>query len=359
MPPLNHFSRSALTLAITQILVLPVAQAATIAVDSAADDDSQCTLRDALVSINAETLQEGCVNSVVAEPFGTNDTIIVLTPDPSNETITLAGTELSITADTNVTIQGNGITVNGNNTSRVFSVVSANLSVDSMTITGGSVNAYGGGIAAFNSSISVSSSTVSGNTSLFGGGISGRAGRLTVTNSTISNNTVSDIRRLGGGGIGIYDGTQLELNNSTMSGNSANRRGGALSVYDSNATLRNSIVANSRGGGDCFLTGASSVVAGQDSIIEDGTCTTGAQAVDPRLEPLANNGGPTLTHALQQGSPALNAGDLTTCEEFDQRGQVRNDDDGACDIGAVETPTDEVDFFVIPLGNDRATVIPL
>ena len=53
--------------------------------------------------------------------------------------------------------------------------------------------------------------------------------------------------------------------------------------------------------------------------------------VDPKLGPLADNGGPTKTIGLVPGSPAIDAADSQI--EFDQRGQVRV---GAPDIGAVE-----------------------
>ena len=57
---------------------------------------------------------------------------------------------------------------------------------------------------------------------------------------------------------------------------------------------------------------------------------------DPGLGPLADNGGPTQTHALLDDSPAINAGDAASCPLTDQRGQKRSD--GKCDIGAYEFP---------------------
>jgi uncharacterized repeat protein (TIGR01451 family) len=55
--------------------------------------------------------------------------------------------------------------------------------------------------------------------------------------------------------------------------------------------------------------------------------------IDPLLAPLANNGGPSLTHALLPGSPAVDAGDPLLCRSTDGRGLSRF---GACDIGAYE-----------------------
>ena len=51
------------------------------------------------------------------------------------------------------------------------------------------------------------------------------------------------------------------------------------------------------------------------------------------LGPLADNGGPTLTHALLAGSPAIDAADTAVCPATDQRGVAR---DAACDVGAFE-----------------------
>jgi hypothetical protein len=83
------------------------------------------------------------------------------------------------------------------------------------------------------------------------------------------------------------------------------------------------------------------------NLDSDGTCLT-ADVLQPgdiangnaNLGPLADNGGPTFTHALLAGSDALDAGDDTVCAAepvngVDQRGVVRPQ--GAhCDIGAYE-----------------------
>src|SRR5262249_17043884 len=59
---------------------------------------------------------------------------------------------------------------------------------------------------------------------------------------------------------------------------------------------------------------------------------TTANAIDPLLGPLANNGGPTPTHALLPGSPAVNGG-VASGVSADQRGVPRQ---GTPDIGSVE-----------------------
>jgi hypothetical protein len=53
------------------------------------------------------------------------------------------------------------------------------------------------------------------------------------------------------------------------------------------------------------------------------------------LDPLADNGGPTLTHALLAGSPAIDAADAAVCPATDQRGVARPQG-SACDVGSFE-----------------------
>ena len=82
------------------------------------------------------------------------------------------------------------------------------------------------------------------------------------------------------------------------------------------------------------------------SLADDQSCgLTGVgdrQGVDALLDTLADNGGPTDTHALKPGSPAVDAGDPKFCLDFDQRGEVRMID-GHCDIGAYEAPSEPLE----------------
>jgi hypothetical protein len=68
--------------------------------------------------------------------------------------------------------------------------------------------------------------------------------------------------------------------------------------------------------------------------------------VDPLLGPLQDNGGPTFTHALLPGSPAINAGDNTDAPEFDQRGLPRVTGP-RIDIGAYEVQPGPVASFYL------------
>ena len=110
---------------------------------------------------------------------------------------------------------------------------------------------------------------------------------------------------------------------------------------------------------DCELSRFSDGIMTIDSasIIEDGTCGA-SRSDDPGLLPLADNGGPTLTHALSESSIALSTG--ASCEPKDQRGETRTD---VCDVGAYESelqfmPQSTDSFLVIPLANGKAVVVP-
>jgi hypothetical protein len=157
-----------------------------------------------------------------------------------------------------------------------------------------------------------------------------------VHNSTFSNNSAN-----GGGGIAFLsteEGTGT-VHNSTFSGNSTFGTGGGI-WNGGTLTLVNTILANSTSGGDCFNDDGSTLIPKGVNLVQDGSCGASADPAhfrtgDPLLGPLANNGGPTQTHALLVGSPAIDAAEDSLCPATDQRGVARPQ--GAkCDIGAFE-----------------------
>ncbi len=251
---------------------------------------------------------------------------------------------------------------------RVFDVpAGATVSISGLTISNGTAACSGGGIAS-SGTLTISYSTVSGNTMIgcevgYGGGIYndgvlavdsstivgnvatgflgggwaggiGNFGTMTVVNSTISGNSADN-----GGGIFNVSGTATILN-STIASNSAADSGGGVRNIDT-LHMRNAIVANNTAnfsGPDFDGTLASS----GDNLFGNSSGGSGYVGsdildVDPKLSALANNGGPTLTHALRPGSLAIDAGDNTGAPSFDQRGpgftRVVN---GTIDIGAFE-----------------------
>jgi hypothetical protein len=176
----------------------------------------------------------------------------------------------------------------------------------------------------------------------FGGGI-GNRGTLTVSNSTISGNTADGGSRGSGGGGGILNSGSLTVTNSTISGNSANVGGGVSTFVggDVGGDMRNTILAGNVAdvvGPDLSgrLTSSGYNLVG-NSRGGSGYDESDLLDINPLLGPLEDNGGPTFTHAVLPGSPAIDAGDNTDAPEWDQRGpgfpRVVN---GRIDIGAFE-----------------------
>ncbi|MEM7346796.1 MAG: choice-of-anchor Q domain-containing protein [Chloroflexota bacterium] len=196
----------------------------------------------------------------------------------------------------------------------------------------------GGGIYFAGSAMTVDSSTISGNRAVgVGGGIYSSGNSMTLQNSTVSDNSAYiDVEAgyegdVSGSGGGILSNGALELIHSTVSENLAMRLGGG--ILGGPLTLTNSIIANSRKGGDCI---SRNVNFNGINLVEDNGCGfTGGR--DPKLGRLKNNGGPTLTHALMDCSPAIDAAGSSLAT--DQRGVARPEG-SAADIGAFEYQPD-------------------
>ncbi len=176
---------------------------------------------------------------------------------------------------------------------------------------------YGGGIYDRSSETLVENSTISGNKAAAGGGVYNRA-TLTVSNSTISKNNAGD-------GGGIFTARDLTLKRSLISGNQA-FFGREIDRFSGTVTRDNYNLfgANNYDGVRGFSPGASDIVPGSGVFIS---------AI---MAPLAANGGPTQTHALVTGSPAIDAAPADgDCPAGDQRGVARPQG-VSCDIGAFE-----------------------
>jgi CSLREA domain-containing protein len=227
------------------------------------------------------------------------------------------------------------------------------LHIQNATSVSGNTASFGGGIhngggyENLTATLTIDASTINGNHAYYGGGIRNSRGAITITGSTFAGNSATDQ----GGGIlndsdanitnssfssnsatsggGILNNGNSVVTNSTFAGNSASSLGGNLS-NGSVFTLRNTIIANSPSGGNC-----SGVITdgGGNLVWVDATCP-GINA-DPKLGPLADNGGPTQTMALLSGSAAINAAVDANCPATDQRG-VERPQGTHCDIGAFE-----------------------
>ncbi|MCF2146426.1 FG-GAP-like repeat-containing protein [Desmonostoc muscorum LEGE 12446] len=342
------------------------------------NDDGEGSLRQAILNANANP---GADTITFAGSIFTD-----ATPD----IITLTSGELLITDD--VTILGTGanqLTVSGNNASRVFNIsnTGTDATIDALTIANGNslsgagirINSGasliltnstisnnsgpsggfgGGGIANIGGTVNVINSTISGNTGAAGGGIASN-GTLTLTNSTISGNTANVF----GGGIAVVGAVTVIsstiTNNTADSDNDGNGDGGGFASFGGTITAQNTIIAGNFDTGNEAPDVLGDITGDANNLIgtlagASGTIGTGSDIVNPNpgLAALADNGGPTQTHAIVAGSAAINAGNnalvpggVTT----DQRGTTRIIG-GTVDIGAYESP------FIPPVAtNDTAT----
>ncbi|HBB94287.1 MAG TPA: hypothetical protein DC054_02755 [Blastocatellia bacterium] len=214
----------------------------------------------------------------------------------------------------NSTFSGNTDAAIDNNVSIGKSSSPANVIVNNSTITGNNINSTGS--AAISNGVG-----------------SGGIATITLTNSTISGNANST--GVGGiGNAGVFAGASnatsavVTLTNTTVFGNvgaGSGGTGGIANVVSScsgcevTVRLRNTIVAGntiSPGGTASDISGTVDANSSSNLIgtggaggLTNGVNNNQVGVASPRLGPLANNGGPTLTHALLSGSPALDAGD--------------------------------------------------
>ncbi len=216
------------------------------------------------------------------------------------------------------------------------------LTVINSTVRGNSASSNGGGIRN-GRNLTVIDSTVSGNSADNGGGIHNSA-TLTVINSTLSGNSAG----FGGGGIKNFNFGTVTVINSTLSGNSAPSGGG---IYTERTLQIGSTVLNAGASGTTIAkaSGGSVTSLGFNLSNDNGggflTNATDQINTDPMLGPLASYGGPTFTHALRAGSPAIDKGKNLAGSATDQRGEPRPFDDpnianaaggDGCDIGSYE-----------------------
>jgi hypothetical protein len=178
--------------------------------------------------------------------------------------------------------------------------------------------------------MTISNSTIAGNKNYWGGSAVGNLGELSIFNSTITGNE-------GGVLTGCYySNNTTRLYQTIVSGN-----GNSEVTTEAKRDCTNTVIANSH---NIFGKNGNSGVSGFTPGPTDIIPTVGLNAI---LSPLANNGGPTQTHALPAGSPALDRAPNSSCTAapvngVDQRGQPRNQNGSGtasaneCDVGAFE-----------------------
>jgi hypothetical protein len=220
--------------------------------------------------------------------------------------------------------------------------------VDS-TVTGNSATHFlasprtsydiGGGVATIRGGLVINSTIDSNYAYGRGGGLASFASIL-IRNSTISGNTA---QTYGGGGVFLRFPGNLDMRNSTVTANHG-RDGGGMLITPVTASVQSSIVAGNTSDVRYvpdLSTQRAVTVTGADNLIDEvsANIVVPGDSVrgNPGLLPLAYNGGPTRTHALRTGSPAIDSGNNTAQLSADQRGAGYPRVVGpAPDIGAFE-----------------------
>ncbi len=294
------------------------ASAKTVAID--AGQGQLAVAAGANVILSGATLK--CVTGCAGQPTITNEGSLQLSSD-------------AVTGNTGIPTSAILTTTPDNSaTSAALTVQGSTLSGNDSKL-GGAIQTNTGANATGASTLTVANSTIAGNLALTpGGGIAALAGTpgsgATITNSTITGNTAS-------GGGGVYASSPVALTNTIIATNTAH----SSSATDCQSSSGGTVITDGPGGhnliGDTTGCGAITSGTGGDQGGSSGS------PLDPRLGPLAYNGGTTENQLPLSGSPALSAGSAASClqqpvSNLDQRRHTRNAAArDVCDVGADDT----------------------
>jgi CSLREA domain-containing protein len=342
------------------------AAAVTLTPNTTADEfnsnPAACSLREAIEAANADTAvnSDGCPAGSGADRIelqaGTTYTLSIPgAPEGFDATgdLDIRGGDLTIIApQTGATIDGNGAVLQDRILEIANFAPAINVVIDNINFVNGCVQCSvgNGGAIAVNGitnahKLTLIDSTLSGNRAITGGAMNvGAQSTAILQDVTISGNSAT----VDAGGL-TSDGT-TQLLNSTVTNNAANSDGdfigggGGLERTGGTLSIKNTIMAGNRDAGqgtnepECDDASGTPTSQGNNLIGSLAGCETYAAGPGDQVNvtatgllPLAANGGPVLTHALQASSPAVNKG--SGCTADDARDVPRT---GACDIGAYE-----------------------
>jgi len=313
---------------------------------------------------NGTSLREAIADAADGETITFNESL-------DGATLFLDGSglllERSITID--ASSLNEGIVIDANGSSHCFQIDAAatNVTFKSLTITGGLTgsNGLGGGIRN-DGTLALEACTIHDcKAGDHGGGIY-NTGTLTLTNCTLANNKARNNGSDGNGGA-LWSDNTISLISCTLTGNSGQNGGGMHIASSSSVSLENTIISgNTANNQGPDIRNAVTSTGGVNFIGDDsdasglGTLNTDYLTGDAMLASLGDYGGPTPTAPPLPGSPVLDAGLTATALSTDQRGSSRvidsnfpKDGSATLDIGAVEiasiqvnslTDEDDTDF---------------
>ncbi len=333
-------------------------------------------IRAYLTGTSTFSLTDATVSDNTADVHG-GGVFAVANATDQNSTQQMITVERSVVSGNAAGFTGGGMYLKAIGASRIH--------VEDTRVTDNEASLKGGGLYAYvtrngdpewsNGRFTLTRSTVDNNRAgMEGGGVflCGKHGsNFVVTNSTISGNQTLDSTSGQGGGIQIaresyYNTVEADLRNVTITKNKS-ATGGGLRVIDVDkldVQIGNSIISenfNHAGTSPNNLVGRvvdevfkhNLVGTGSSFLNEDGVGftpdATNITSDNPLLSELGLFGGPTPTHRLMPGSPAIDKGSATIAAALstDQRGTgfsraiditgVANGADGYVDIGAFET----------------------
>ncbi|MEO7200686.1 MAG: choice-of-anchor Q domain-containing protein, partial [Dokdonella sp.] len=320
-----------------------------------------------------------------------------------NQTITLSSAPITIPAGTSINGPGaDRLTISGGNARRMFEIATGvnGVSISGLRLGNGFAAGNGQGGAIRNlGGLTLNGVAVIGNTAADAGGAVYNRGQLQIYASSFSGNTVNGTTCAGGGAIRSEGaGSQLRIESSTISGNSATScNGGGVSFTGGSAAIISStLFGNSAGssGGNLYKGSVASVLSLSASVISDGSAGGGlplnadlhgariggmtsagfnlvrargdglgfvasdlADGTDPQLGVLASNSGTTASHALAGTSPLRDAQTSPCPSSTDQRGVARPQGAG-CDVGAYELRQNRLTVNVAAGGTVSAAATP-
>jgi len=300
---------------------------------SARNNASLTLLNDTQVQTNTSAAQGGGLSLVDAAQATIRDSSFQMNTAVLDGGAISANSSLNVersVLEANIARSGGGINLEGSG--GAVSMSSTVLDSNIVSLAGGGLNHSGA------QSLTIVDSTLSNNRATFNGGalnLDPTPSRppIQLQNTTVSGNTASGR----GGGLSLGSNAQVALNNVTVVNNSVANTGGGLSnEFGGSLALQNTIVAGNTATTGSDIDGL--VTSLGNNLVQDRGSSSGYIAADlpdgmnPQLLPLADNGGLTQTHALRGFSPAVNGGN-SNATLTGQRGLNAVD---VRDIGAYE-----------------------